>query len=85
MTKYHRLDNLRFQGDWFIIDIDGKERKFLLREISHALATASEEERNNFEISPSGYGIHWPLLDEDLSIDGLLGILHSPDFQKKSA
>ena len=27
---------------------------------------------------PSGYGIHWPLIDEDLSIDGLLGIVHTP-------
>ena len=26
-----------------------------------------------FEISTFGYGIHWPLLDEDMSIDGLLG------------
>jgi hypothetical protein len=24
------------------------------------------------ELSPGGYGIHWPLLDEDLSISGLL-------------
>jgi hypothetical protein len=36
------------------------------------------EERNNFEVSPSGYGIHWPLIDEDLSIDGLIGIVHTP-------
>ena len=35
-------------------------------------------ERATFEISPSGYGIHWPLLDEDISIDGLLGIVHTP-------
>jgi hypothetical protein len=26
----------------------------------------------NFEVSPSGYGIHWPELDEDLSIDGMI-------------
>ena len=24
-----------------------------------------------------GYGIHWPVLDDDLSIDGLLGIVHT--------
>ena len=35
------------------------------------------EEKNQFEIAPSGYGIHWPLIDEDLSIDGLPGIVHS--------
>ncbi|MBW2657327.1 MAG: DUF2442 domain-containing protein, partial [Deltaproteobacteria bacterium] len=46
---------------------------------------ASEEERNNFEISLSGYGIHWPLLDEDISIDGLLGIVHAPQWKKMIA
>jgi hypothetical protein len=25
-----------------------------------------------FEISPSGYGVHWPGLDEDLSVQGFL-------------
>ena len=38
--------------------------------------------KNLFEISPSGYGIHWPLLDEDLSIDGLLGVVHRPKKEK---
>jgi len=85
MKSYHRLENLKFQGDWLLLNIDGEERKFNLREISLALAAAPEEERNKFEISPSGYGIHWPSLDEDLSIDGLLGIVHTPDFHKKSA
>jgi hypothetical protein len=85
MTQYHRLTNLQFRGDWLVLTFDGEEKKFLIREISPALAEASEGERNNFEISPSGYGIHWPLLDEDLSVDGLLGIIHAPDFQKKSA
>jgi len=34
------------------------------------LASASEKERSNIEISP--LGLHWPDLDEDLSIRGLL-------------
>ncbi len=29
-------------------------------------------ERAMYRISPSGYGIHWPLIDEDLSINGIL-------------
>ena len=33
---------------------------------------ASETDRNFFKISPSGYGVHWPSLDEDLSIGGLI-------------
>jgi len=85
MNQYHRLTNLHFQDNWLVITIDGEEKKYAIQEISQALTKASEEERNNFEISPSGYGIHWPLLDEDLSIDGLLGIIHSPEIQRNSA
>jgi Protein of unknown function (DUF2442) len=34
------------------------------------LAAASDEQRANLELSPLGF--HWPDLDEDLSIRGLL-------------
>lgn len=32
----------------------------------------SPAERANFQISGAGYGIHWPDLDEDLGVEGLL-------------
>ena len=85
MKKYHDISNLTFQKDFLLITIDGEPKKFLLNKISPALEKASEAERNNFEISPSGYGVHWPLLDEDISIDGLLGIVHAPQWKKEIA
>jgi hypothetical protein len=36
------------------------------------LAYGSPEERANFQISGAGYGIHWPDLDEDVGVEGLL-------------
>jgi hypothetical protein len=36
------------------------------------LARASLIERTRAELSPSGYGIHWPLIDEDLAVGPLL-------------
>ncbi len=36
------------------------------------LLNASETERQNWQISGGGYGIHWPDIDEDLSTEGLL-------------
>lgn len=36
------------------------------------LAKADAEQRHHLELSPGGYGIHWPLLDEDLSVQGLV-------------
>jgi hypothetical protein len=39
---------------------------------SASLAAATSEQRCNAELSPGGYGIHWPLIDEDLSVGGLV-------------
>jgi hypothetical protein len=39
---------------------------------SERLARASSVERNRAILSPSGYGIHWPLIDEDLAVGPLL-------------
>lgn len=36
------------------------------------LLEASAEQRAKWKVSAAGYGIHWPLLDEDLSTEGLL-------------
>ncbi len=60
------------------IKVDGQELRFPLAAISKKLANASELERSQYRVMASGYSIHWPLLDEDLSIDGLLGIQHAP-------
>ncbi len=39
---------------------------------SPILAGAAAEERRRAQLSPGGYGIHWPMLDEDLSVGGLV-------------
>jgi Protein of unknown function (DUF2442) len=39
---------------------------------SERLARASLLERSRAELSPSGYGIHWPLIDEDLAVGPLI-------------
>jgi len=85
MKKYHNISKVNFEGDRLVIIIDGKEWKFNLRTISSTLESASEKERNMVEISPSGYGIHWPLVDEDISVDSLLGIEHAPEWKKSVA
>lgn len=41
---------------------------------SERLAQASLVERSRTELSPSGYGIHWPLIDEDLAVGPLLRV-----------
>ena len=39
---------------------------------SERLAHASPAERLQAELSPSGYGIRWPMIDEDLAVGPLL-------------
>lgn len=39
---------------------------------SWRLAEASEAQRQHFEILGDGQGIHWPDLDEDISVEGML-------------
>ncbi len=36
------------------------------------LLNASSEQRNNFELSGGGTGIHWEEIDEDISVSGLI-------------
>jgi len=72
MEKAYNITAISFDTDSLILIIDNQSFKLRLTEISDKLANASELERNDFKISPSGYGIHWRLIDEDLSINGLL-------------
>lgn len=76
MKKYHDIGDIHFENDEMIITIDDEQRRFPLSRISSELLNATNSEREKYEVSPGGYGIHWPDLDEDLSIDGLLGICH---------
>jgi hypothetical protein len=45
---------------------------FNLRELTATLSRASAKQLSDFSVSPSGYGIHWNELDEDISFTGLV-------------
>ena len=72
MKKYHDVRNIRFEMHYLLLTVDGKDHRIDLRRYSKRLAAADARIRMIFEVSPSGYGIHWPDLDEDLSIDGMV-------------
>ncbi len=77
MEKAYHITLVNFYNEYFIIEVDDQLYKFLIKDISNKLFTATSEQRNSYRITPSGYGIHWNLLDEDLSINGLLKLEHS--------
>ena len=85
MNKYHDVQRVAFTEDEMVLTVDGVTHRFDLKDVSSRLFQASQTERERCEISPAGYGIHWPLIDEDLSIDGLLGVSHAPVFGLKKA
>lgn len=66
------ISNIYFEQENLILILNNQKFSFRISDISEKLANADDKERNNFKISPSGYGIHWPNIDEDLSINGLL-------------
>ena len=45
---------------------------------SWRLSEATPAQRNNFEIIGEGYGVHWPDVDEDLSVEGMLHGVPAP-------
>jgi hypothetical protein len=72
MKKYHAVANVRFDKHYLLLKVDGRDYRVDLRQHSKKLASANERTKMNFQVSPSGYGIHWSELDEDLSIDGMI-------------
>jgi hypothetical protein len=83
MGKLHNIKNPSIDGSYLKIEIDGESIKTDLKKLSKRLRNAKKSELEKFEISPSGYGIHWPLIDEDISIDALLGIKHEVSASNK--
>jgi len=85
MDKAHDVQNISIAGTIIHLEVDGKKYQIDMTKQSERLANATQEQRERFEVSPSGYGIHWSEIDEDLSIDGLIGVKHSTPFKKTTA
>ncbi len=72
LTQSNTIQSVTFSEEKLLITVNEIDYSFNLKDISLKLLNATKEERNQFEISPANYGIHWPLIDEDLSIKGLI-------------
>ena len=76
MDKAHDIQKVAFVGTTMLLHVDGNKYEIDIAEWLGRLATATQDQRERFEVSPAGYGLHWPDVDEDLSIDGLIGVEH---------
>jgi hypothetical protein len=48
------------------------------------LLHATADQRNNWQLLGDGQGIHWPDVDEDLSVEGLLRGSAAPGASKRA-
>lgn len=73
-----RVKNVRFTKDTLRVDlIDGRT---IIVPIAWypRLLHATLQQRAVWRIAGGGFGIHWPEIDEDLSVEGLLRGLPAP-------
>ncbi len=72
LSADHRVRSVRSDGNTLSVDLmDGRTITVPLTWFPRLL-NATQEQRDRWEPSGGGYGIHWPDLDEDLSTEGLL-------------
>lgn len=72
-VEHHPLaQSVSFDGDSLIVElVDGRTVSVPLTWFP-SLSNATDVELQNYELLGDGDGIHWPQLDEDLSISGIL-------------
>ena len=76
-----RAQGVAVTGDALVVDlVDGRTISVPLAWY-HRLAQGTIEERAHWRFIGDGEGIHWPELDEDISIEGLLAGRRSGETQ----
>jgi hypothetical protein len=69
-------ERLRFEENSFVVSLaDGRELSVPYAWFPR-LADATLEQRGDYRLIGQGEGIHWPHIDEDLSVAGLLRGTH---------
>jgi Protein of unknown function (DUF2442) len=84
-NKYDSLESIIYKDGLAIQEIDFhpeldlmlivlNTKAVLQQQLSHypSLAKSSVEQLQNYELMANGTGVHWPDLDEDLSLKGFL-------------
>ncbi|MFB6359530.1 MAG: DUF2442 domain-containing protein [Thiohalorhabdaceae bacterium] len=72
IETHPRAEQVRFTDEEIVVALaDGRKISVPIVWFPR-LADAAPGERENYELMGDGEGIHWPDLDEDLSVQGLL-------------
>jgi hypothetical protein len=72
MEKLFDISHVTLNGHQLSFQVNGIPVTCDLVKMSDILAKASKEQVANVIVDPVGVGFHWPVLDEDLSVNGIL-------------
>ena len=65
-----RATSVRVSDDSLVVNLtDGRT---VSAPLAWRLLHGTDSERNDYELMGDGVGIHWPQLDEDISVEGIL-------------
>ena len=67
-----RVLNVEVTDDTLSIDLEDGRSVSVPIGWYPCLANGTPAERANLQISGAGYGVHWPDLDEDIGVEGLV-------------
>ncbi|WP_296658557.1 DUF2442 domain-containing protein [Paraburkholderia sp.] len=71
-NKHVRATAIRFEDGQFVVTLSGGSELVVPLAQFPTLGSATRSQLESVRISPSGRGLHWDELDEDISVDGLL-------------
>ena len=78
----NRVRDVHVSADTLSVDLaDGRTISVPLRWYPRLLK-ATPEQQANWQVAGGGYGIHWPDVDEDLSVEGLLRGAPAPGVER---
>lgn len=67
-----RAVSVAFEAERFVVELSDGRAIAVPYAYSPRLLDATKEQRADYRLIGRGDGIHWPLIDEDLSVAGLL-------------
>ncbi len=67
-----RIKEVRVADEQLVVQMNDGQRVNVPFELFPKLKNATPGQRLHMEVSPSGYGIHWPEIDEDISVKAFL-------------
>ncbi len=72
MEKLYDISDVALNGHILSFKVNSISVTCDLARVSDVLAKATKEQVTNMIVDPVGVGFHWPALDEDLSVNGIL-------------